>query len=107
MNYKAYNQMLGMISKTYIFEIVPLDLVLHFFVGMIISMIVVYYKKSPLLAMIITSILAFIKEFNDYFVLESVLSEQVLDFIFTILFSVLLFLIKWIKKCLNNKINND
>lgn len=100
------------ISNYKIAGFIPLDKVLHFLVGMLVTIILRTKKVKISRIMILLITLEVIKEVHDSYTLNSSLLEEFLDFFCTLSYPLLLFIVikskqKLQKNILLNKKENS
>lgn len=86
-------QIQSIISSYKILGFVPLDKTLHFIVGMIITIIMRKFKVRMLFIFLILAAVELFKEFNDYYVLNSTLAEQIIDALATFIYPIMIMII--------------
>lgn len=91
-------QTFRVISKTYLFDTIRLDLLLHFILGIILTLLIRKWKKSPLFALALVLFIQLIKEYYDSFTLNASLSESVLDTVVTISYPLTLVVLEFVMK---------
>ena len=97
-----YNEVMGYISRTNLFGVIPLDLTLHFFIGMLWTIIGLKKEFSLKWISIGLITIALGKELNDYFFHYRVgWQEYASDFGITLLYLVLVVFVRKIKKKLD------
>ena len=90
---------MGIISKTVLFGFLPLDLLLHFIVGVTVTIFALKFNISYLLTTILLISIAFLKELNDYlFHITTTYTEYLSDFLITIVYVFLLGGVRLIKR---------
>lgn len=90
---------MGYISKTQIFGVLPLDLTLHFFIGMIWT--IVGFKKNISVRKVAVGliVIALLKEAYDYFFhYQTHWSEYASDFAVTLLYLIIALTTRKVKK---------
>lgn len=86
-------------SKTYLFDTIRLDLILHFFLGVILTLLIRKWKKSPLFGFALVLLIQLIKEFYDSFTLNASVKESIIDTAVTVIYPFTLIIIeKFLKK---------
>lgn len=84
-----------------IFGVIPLDKVLHFLIGMLITIVLRWRKVSINKILLLIFILELIKETHDSFVLNNTMEEHILDALVTFLYPALIWVIIKIKSSAN------
>ncbi|HXH73682.1 MAG TPA: hypothetical protein VNJ08_01860 [Bacteriovoracaceae bacterium] len=92
------------ISNYMVMGLVPLDKVLHFLVGLIITLVMRFLSFKMKYVFLLLAALEIIKEFNDYAVLNSSRLEQVYDIVATFLYPLILLGVLRFKERLRLKI---
>lgn len=89
---------MGKLSKTYLFGWLPLDGLLHFLVGLVLTLI--FRKKGfdPKKSVAIIFVLQLIKEGFDSFKMTATWEEAARDTLFTMIFPVINWIIFLIKR---------
>jgi len=93
----ALHNFLGYISNTKIAGIIPLDNVVHFLVGTIVTIIAIKFGNSLKKSTLIVIVLSLGKEIFDSFSLTNELGENIEDFLVTVAYPVLLFFARKLK----------
>lgn len=86
------------ISNTKILGILPLDLILHFIVGALLTIIGQIRKINLKWTILIILILSLIKEYLDSSTMTSSVSESLKDIATTMIYPILIFIVVKIKK---------
>ena len=95
----SLRDILGQISQTKIWGVIPLDIILHSLVGIAVTLVILKKKKKGhFLALIIVSLLAILKEIYDSGTMTATLLEAIKDILVTILFPLLLIGVSYFKK---------
>jgi len=85
---KPIQKILGAISETTLFGFLPLDILLHFVFGILITLIVKKYTKSLIKGFIACLTLAIIKEIYDSGTLVASLMESIKDITVTVIYPI-------------------
>lgn len=96
--YKSIHNLLGMISRTTLWGWLPLDMVLHFSLGALITIILRLRGKSALFAVVVVFLLEVTKEIFDSFSLTATWEEAIKDMIVTMFFPVMLLITIQVKR---------
>lgn len=96
--YKSIHNILGTISNTVLFGWLPLDMLLHFTLGAVITILLRLKGKSPTFAFVIVLLLEIAKEIFDSFSLTATWEEAIKDLLITMIFPVLLLITVTLKK---------
>jgi VanZ family protein len=89
---------LGYISDTVLFGWLPLDILVHFILGIIITVICFKYTKSAVKSFIICLLLALAKEAYDSTTLIASWQESVKDVIVTLIYPIIFLITAYLKK---------
>lgn len=103
-----YGKIMGFISTYQIFGIIPLDLTLHFFIGMFWT--IIGLKKGIAFKWIAIGLfsIALGKELNDYFFhYQTHWSEYASDFGITMLYLVVVFFVRKVKTKIDKSEQNS
>jgi len=93
-----YAKLLAPISDIVIFGPVTLDLILHFIIGALITIILLKYTKLEFFKIfLIVLLLELFKEFCDSFILTSTLKGHLVDIFATMIYPVTIGLIRRFK----------
>lgn len=93
-----YEQTMRFISSYKIAEIIPLDWVLHFFVGAIFTIVLLKLKFRLRNVVIILGVLELIKEIFDFQSMTATYTEAILDYIITMAFPLFLYITRLLKE---------
>lgn len=85
-------------SKTYLFDTIRLDLILHFILGLILTLIIRKWKKSPTFALALVFLIQLIKEYYDSFTMTASFKEGAVDTLVTISYPLTLVIIHFVMK---------
>jgi len=96
--YKSYHQLFRIISKTKLFGWLPLDILLHFGMGIILMTLFIKLTKSYKYAFLFVFIIQLVKEFFDSFSLTATWSEAFLDTAITLIYPLLVLIISKLKE---------
>ena len=91
---KQYSLLMRDISQTRLLGYIPLDIFLHFLLGYIIFITLRKLTKNDVAAFLILMTLEIFKEIVDSFSLTNKVTENITDFIATMILPVILILIK-------------
>ena len=80
------------------FGVLPVDITLHFFGGLILTLILLRFKLKLPLVFVIVLFIGILKEYNDSFIMGATTQEALEDLLFTILFPIFLFPWRFLKK---------
>lgn len=81
----SINQVLGFISRTKLFDVIPLDWTLHFIIGFLITVVCVNKGIKPFKVFLILFSIALTKELYDYFFhYKTHLKEYIGDLVVTV-----------------------
>tara|TARA_R110002072_G_scaffold276051_2_gene437699 strand:- start:40994 stop:41299 length:306 start_codon:yes stop_codon:yes gene_type:complete len=94
----SYGQLMRYISSEKIAGVLPLDWVLHFFLGAIFTIILLKFRIRFLFVILTLAILEIIKEIFDFRSMTATYTEAILDFVVTMTFPVLLYVTRLIKE---------
>lgn len=86
-------------SSTYILSgLIRLDLLLHFIMGVFLTLIIRKWKKSPIFGLSLVLLIQLIKEYYDSFNMQASLEEAFIDTIVTIAYPLILVLLNVVIK---------
>jgi hypothetical protein len=88
--FQKLHNLLGYISTTKLFGWIPLDILVHFSMGMIITILALKKLKSSSKAFLITLALAILKEIFDSFSLTASWEEALKDVLITLIYPLLI-----------------
>lgn len=91
------DQVFRFISSYMIAGILPLDKLLHFLFGLIITVILLKKKYTLKSVFILLLILELSKEYYDSYVMTNTLVENILDFLTTFIYPVIIYLVRKFK----------
>lgn len=85
------------ISETKLLGILPLDGVLHFLIGMALTIVLLRLKINFKVTTLIVFMIQICKEIYDSQVMTATLQEHLIDTIFTMIYPSAIFIIRFIK----------
>lgn len=86
------------ISNYQVFGLLPLDKILHFFIGAIITVALRILGINPTWTLIIVAIVAMIKEAIDSYTLNNSTTEHIVDILVSVLYPALLLGVSHLKR---------
>lgn len=95
---KSYSLTMRHISQAKLWGWLPLDSVLHFFIGMFLCLLLRWRKVSAVKAVLVVFILEIIKEIADSRAMTFTYREAFVDIVATMIFPVLMLIAGIIKK---------
>lgn len=98
----SYAQIMRYISSEKIAGVLPLDWVLHFVVGAVLTIILLKLKFRLRNAVIILGILELIKEIFDFQAMTATYTEAILDYFITMAFPLMLYMARLLKEKLQD-----
>ena len=91
------NKILGYISVTKIYGVIPLDIICHLLIGYLLTLVCIRFKIKVVETLMIVTTLALLKEYKDSFILGgSPMLEHIKDVVVSILPVFITFY--WLKK---------
>lgn len=100
---KILKDFLGYISDTVLFGWLPLDIVVHFILGILITVICFKITKSAIKSFVICLALAILKELYDSTTLVASWTEALKDIAVTLIYPVIFLSVAYIKKKIDHE----
>ena len=98
-------QIMGYISRTRLFGVIPLDLTMHFLIGGILTIVGLKFNLRLIWVFLGLVLIAGLKEANDYFLHQRVAdwTEYASDFGITFVYIAIIYFVRKIKKSSEGK----
>lgn len=98
-----YHVIMGNISQTLMFDVLPLDIILHTLFGFFIIWCFSKYKNGMIWSFVTALSIALVKEWIDSHTLRYTLKEGIIDTVATIFFPLLFLISESIRKVKDRK----
>lgn len=89
---------MGKLSKTYLFGLIPVDGLLHFAIGLILTLVLRKKGLSPIMTVTLIALIQLLKEFLDSFSMTATFEEALKDTVITLIFPVLNLILFYVKR---------